>query len=143
MTCLIDRILDRAGMKSHASMLGTFFVYTLALCMPIFKKKSTLNRLGKRKSSFPQTFQGSFFLKIGIQIAKAGIYKKRPQHRSMRLHSCSVQNSVYQASHCSALLIGWLNICRYFWINVLLKCTYSIDSLHWTVFLIIIIAIFQ
>ena len=47
MTCLKGRILDGAGMKSHASMLGTFFVYTLALCMPIFKKKSSLKRLGK------------------------------------------------------------------------------------------------
>ena len=25
MTCLIDRIVDRAGLKSHAFMLGTFF----------------------------------------------------------------------------------------------------------------------
>ena len=34
-------------MKSYTSLLGTFFVYTLALCMPIFKKKSSLKRLGK------------------------------------------------------------------------------------------------
>ena len=63
MTCLIERILDGAGMKSHASMLGTFFVYTLALCMPIFKKKYFLEL-------FPRRFMEDFFLKIGIRSPK-------------------------------------------------------------------------
>ena len=46
MTCLKDEGLDGPGMKSHTYMLGTFFVYsTLALSMPIFKKKSPLKRL--------------------------------------------------------------------------------------------------
>ena len=33
------------------------------------------------------------------------------QHSSMWLYPCSAQDYVYQASHCSALLIGWLNFC--------------------------------
>ena len=52
MTCLKGEGLDGPGMKSHTSMLGTFFVYTLALCMPIFKKKSPLKRLGKSYKLF-------------------------------------------------------------------------------------------
>ena len=74
MTCKIDKILDGAGMKSHASMLGTFFVYTLALCMPIFKKKYSLKRLEKSSKLFPRRFREDFFLKIGIQRAK--VYTK-------------------------------------------------------------------
>ena len=47
MTCLIGEAVDGPGMKSHTSMLGTFFVYTLGLSMPIFKKKSLRRFLGK------------------------------------------------------------------------------------------------
>ena len=91
MTCLLDEGLDGPGMKSHTSMLGTFFVYTLALCMPIFKKKSHLKRLGKssklwvlHKKSFlcntqslelfPRNLRKDFFLKIGILSPK--VYTK-------------------------------------------------------------------
>ena len=91
MTCLIGKVLDGPGMKSHTSMLGTFFVYTLALCMPIFKKKSPLKRLGKsyklwvlHKNSFlcntqslelfPRNLREDFFLKIGILSPK--VYTK-------------------------------------------------------------------
>ena len=35
----MDRSLSGALIKLHTSMLGTFFVYTLAQSMPIFKKK--------------------------------------------------------------------------------------------------------
>ena len=52
MTCWIGEALDGPGMKSHTSMLRTFFVYTLALCMPIFKKKSPLKPLGKSYKLF-------------------------------------------------------------------------------------------
>ena len=52
MTCKIGEVLDESGMKSHTSMLGPFFVYTLGLCMPIFKKKSRLKRLGKSSKLF-------------------------------------------------------------------------------------------
>ena len=76
-------------MKSHTSMFGTFFVYTLALCMPIFKKKSSLKRLGKKFQNFhcsnvttmkslelfPRRFREDFFLKIGIRGSK--VYTKR------------------------------------------------------------------
>ena len=100
MTCLIDRVLDGTGMKSHSSMLGKFFVYTLAICMPIFKKKSPRR----------------FFLE-NCHTWCQGIYKKRPQHRSMWLHPCPVQNSVYQASHCSPFLKVSLNFCSRVYIN--------------------------
>ena len=87
MTCQIGEVLDEPGIKSHTSMLGTFFVYTLALCMPIFKKKSRLKRLGKssklwvlHKKSFlcntqsselfPRNLGEDFFLKISILSPK-------------------------------------------------------------------------
>ena len=63
MTCWIGEVLDEPGMKSHTSMLGTFFVYNLALCMPIFKKKSPLKRLGKSYKLFiVVTLQFEFLL---------------------------------------------------------------------------------
>ena len=40
MNCLVDIILSMAWMKLHSSVLRTFFVYTLTLSMPIFKKFS-------------------------------------------------------------------------------------------------------
>ena len=39
MTCLVVRSVSGTWMKIYSSMLGTFFVYTLTLSMPIFKKK--------------------------------------------------------------------------------------------------------
>ena len=83
MTCLKDRVLCGARMKFHTPiLLGTFFVYTLGLCM---LKKS--------------------FLKIGILSPK--VYTKNVPNieRSMKFHPWPAQNSVFQASHCSALLI--------------------------------------
>ena len=47
MNCLIDRSLSGALIKLHTSMLGTFFVYTLAQSIPIFKKKSSQIFLGE------------------------------------------------------------------------------------------------
>ena len=87
MTCQIGEVLDEPGIKSHTSMLGTFFVYTLALCMPIFKKKSRLKRLGKssklwvlHKKSFlcntqsselfPRNLGKDFFVKISMLSPK-------------------------------------------------------------------------
>ena len=52
MTCLIGEVLDEPGMKSNASFLGTFFVYTLEVPMPIFKKKSPLKCQGKSYKLF-------------------------------------------------------------------------------------------
>ena len=82
MACLIGEAVDGPGMKSHTSMLGKFFVYTLTLCMPIFKKKSPLKRLGKSYKLFIvvtllQTFQWRFFLE-NWHTKSQGIYKKRP-----------------------------------------------------------------
>ena len=47
-TYLIEKFLDGGGMKSQTSLLGTF-LYTAwdNERMPIFKKKSSLYRLGK------------------------------------------------------------------------------------------------
>ena len=92
MTCLIGRVLSGARMKLHTSMLGTFFVYTLGLSMPIFKKKSSRRFLGKssklwvlHKKSFlcntqsselfPRNLCEDFFLKIGILCPK--VYTKK------------------------------------------------------------------
>ena len=40
------------NMKSHTSMLETFFVYTMALWLPIFKKKSSRRFLEKTPKLF-------------------------------------------------------------------------------------------
>ena len=125
MTCLIGNVLDGPGMEvsvtSHTFMLGTFFVYTLAYCMPIFKKISPLKRLRKSyKLLIVVTLLKclkwkvcNFFLDVSGDIFSWKLaYKepryiqKCPQHRSMWLHSWPVQNFADQASHCSALLIG-------------------------------------
>ena len=91
MTCLMDRRLSGALIKLHTSMLGTFFVYTLAQSMPIFKKKSSQIFLGEscklcvlHKKSFlcntqslelfPRNLREDFFLKIGILSPK--VYTK-------------------------------------------------------------------
>ena len=66
-------------MKSHTSMLGTFFVYTLALCMPVFKKKSHLKRLGKSYKLFIEvTLQQWKVWNIFPEIsAKIGIHSAK------------------------------------------------------------------
>ena len=76
-------------MKLHTSMLGTFFAYTLALSMPIFKKKSlriflgecfklcivvTLRQYKVHMELSPRNIHEDFFLKIGILSAK--VYAK-------------------------------------------------------------------
>ena len=66
MTCLIGEAVDGPRMKSHTSMLEMFFVYTLALCTPIFKKKSPLKRLGKSYKLF--IVVGPYLHLIGIRI---------------------------------------------------------------------------
>ena len=87
MTCLIERALSGTRIKLHTSMLGKFFVYTLELSMPIFKKKSSRRFLGKsfklwvlHKKSFlcntqsselfPRNLGEDFFLKISILSPK-------------------------------------------------------------------------
>ena len=92
MTCLMDRSLSGALIKLHTSMLGTFFVYTLAQSMPIFKKKSSQIFLGEscklcvlHKNDFlcntqslqlsPRNTCEDFFLKIGILCVK--VYTKK------------------------------------------------------------------
>ena len=66
MTCLVVRSLSGTWMKLHSSMLGNFFVYTLTLSMPIFKKKSSRRFLEK----IPK-----ISLKIGILSVK--VYTKK------------------------------------------------------------------
>ena len=57
-------------MKLYSSMLGTFFVYTLTLSMPIFKKK-IFEEISGQMTPIPQDFPfGSyrlhFYLKCGL-----------------------------------------------------------------------------
>ena len=52
MTCWIGEALDGPKMKSHTSMLRMFFVYTLALCMPIFLEKISPETSGKKLQTF-------------------------------------------------------------------------------------------
>ena len=87
MTCLVDRVQSVAWMKLHTSMLGTFFIYTLALSMPISKKKSSRRFLEKMPKLilvvtsmkslelFSRNLCKDFFLKIGMLSAK--VYTKK------------------------------------------------------------------
>ena len=89
MTCLVDRVLSEAGMKLHSSTLGASFVYTLALIMTIFNKKSLQGFLEKSSKHFivhskvttmknldifSRNLREDFFLKIGILSPK--VYTK-------------------------------------------------------------------
>ena len=92
MTCLMDRVLSGARTKLYTSMLGAFFVYTLGLSMLIFKKKSSWRFLGKSSKLW-------------------ALHKKS-------FHPCPAQNSVYQTSHCSALLIGCVKFFSRLYLNI-------------------------
>ena len=95
MTCLVDRVLSGTGMKLHTSLLGTYFVYTLAKSRPIFKKKSLLRFLEKSHKLFievnvttmkslelfSRNLRKDFFLKIGILIAK--VYTKKVPNKEV------------------------------------------------------------
>ena len=96
-------------------------IYLGSLCAK-FQEKIFPETSGKKFQTFHcnvtamkslELFQGRFreyfFLKIGIRSPK--VYTKKPPQQSMWLHPCPVQNFIYQASHCSALEIGWLNLC--------------------------------
>ena len=111
-------------LKSHASMLRAFFVYTyLGTLYADFQEKIFPETSGKKLQTFhcsnvttmkslelfPRHFREDFFLKISIKCQ--GIYKNYSQQRSMMwLHPSPIQSFVHQASHCSALLIGWLKL---------------------------------
>ena len=89
MTYLINRILDGAGMKSHAFMLGTFFSIYLGSLYADFQEKIFFETSGKKFQTFhcskvttmkslelcPRRFRQDFFLKIGIHRAK--VYTKK------------------------------------------------------------------
>ena len=121
MTCWIDEVLDGAGIKSHAFMLGTFFYTYIGTLYADFQEKIFPETSWKKLQTFhcsnvtamkslelfPRRFRKDFFLKIDLCSAK--VYKKRPQHK-MWLHPYPAQNSVYQVSHCNALLID--RVCK-------------------------------
>ena len=134
MTYLIDRVLG----GSHSSMLETYFAYTLALSMPIFKKKIFAEISGKKFQTFhcskvttmkslellPRNLHEYFFLKIGILSAKVNT-KNVPNidvcnfNPAPRVTStCPAQKSVYQARHGCNLLIGCVKFCSRFYMNI-------------------------
>ena len=113
--------------------VGDIFCKHLGTTYANFEYKIFPETSGKKFQTFHcskiTTMKSNFFPDISGKIfswnrhtKSQGIYKKRPQHRSMWLHSCSVQNSVYQASHCSALLIGWLDTCPLVYLSNLRNC---------------------
>ena len=115
MTCLIDRILDGAGMKSHASWPFVCRFSRKNIHWNVWDNFQTFHCSNvmlqwKGWNSFPG-FSGRIFFLENWYTQFQGVYKKCPQQRRMWPHPCPVQNFVYQASHCSTLLIGWLNLC--------------------------------
>ena len=79
MTCLMDRSLSGALIKLHTSMLGTFFVYTLAQSMPIFKKKSSRIFLGESsKLCIVVTSECGFFCPVFQIIFISGLANECP-----------------------------------------------------------------
>ena len=91
MTCLVGRSVSGTWMKLCSSMLGAFFVYTLKLSMPIFKKKISARRFLEKMAKlficnnnvttmkslaiFSRNLRRDFFLKIGILSVK--VYTKK------------------------------------------------------------------
>ena len=92
--------------------------------MPIFKKKSSRGFLEKTHklfivvtllqwkfwNFFSRNLRKDFLLKIGILSAK--VYTKKVPNIvvDMWLHLCPTLNCVYEASHCSTLQIGCVNL---------------------------------
>ena len=88
MTCLVGSVLSGAGMKLHSSILGSFFVYTMALSMSIFKKKSLrrfseklpkLHYYNEKFGTFFQKFHKDFFFfenwHTVLGVKKSGLAK--------------------------------------------------------------------
>ena len=70
-------LLDRQSSGRGRDEVTYFSViYTLALCMPIFKKKIPLNSL------FPRRFRKYFFMKIGIRSPKVYTIHPCPPSRT-------------------------------------------------------------
>ena len=97
MICLIDKILDEAGMKSHASMLETFFVYLGCLYANFQEKKNLPLNVWEKVPNITSMKSLELFPDVLVKIFA---------WKFIWLHPLSVQNFVYQASHCSALPIG-------------------------------------
>ena len=76
MTCLIGEVLNGPGMKSHTSMLGTFFVYTLALCSMYanFREKIFAKISGKKF----QTFHSENDYRLGSRAEKPSLAEPTP-----------------------------------------------------------------
>ena len=124
MPCWIDEVLDGAGMKSLTFYAGDVFCIYLGSLYADFQEKIFPETSGKKFQTFhcsnvttmksfelsPRRFREVFFLKIGIQRAK--VYTKNVPNIEVRmwLHPWPVQNFAFHASHCSALLIGWLHL---------------------------------
>ena len=82
----------------------------------------------KNLELFPRNLREDFFLKIGIHNAK--VYKNVPNIEVCDF--CPAQNSVYQVSHCSALLIGWLDFCSRLYMAIMKNFYYKTFCVNWT-----------
>ena len=83
----------------------TFIVNTSQLSYTPFQfsgESNSIKFLNEKFGTFSQKSPRIFFLKYR---------HTKCQHRSMWLYPCPAQNSVYQASHRSAFLIGCVNFC--------------------------------
>ena len=120
MTCLIDKVLDGAGMKSHTSLLGTFLVHTLGPHMQILNIKSSLKHLEKTfhcskittmKINFFPNISGKIFLEIGIQRAK--VYTKNVPDIEVCefIHGPSRTSPIKQVIAVLYLWGVWLHLC--------------------------------
>ena len=133
MTCLMARVLSRAGMKFHTSMLGTFFVCTLGLSMPIFKKKSLWRFPGKSSKLFTvlmllQWKAEDFFPEISTKIFSWKLACLVPKCIQVpNLEVCKfipalLRTLIFQAIHCSTLLIRCVKFCSCVYVHNFYSC---------------------
>ena len=124
-------LLDRQSSEGGRDEVTYFYVgeYTLALCMPILKKKSLRRFLEETSKLFivltlqqrkvwnfsPINIREDFFLKISIHRAK--IYTKNvPNIEVCNFLPPPLRTLSIQASHCSALLIGFVKFCTWLYV---------------------------
>ena len=132
MTCSVVGSLSGTWMKLHSSMLGTFFVYTLTLSMPIFKKKSPRRFLEKMPKLFivvtllqwkvwnflPEISAEIFSWKLAYLVSRC-IQKRPPTkknvtssmfHSDFRLPSKSLKYFTYRVCN---FMASCVHICAY------------------------------
>ena len=108
MTTLIDRVVSRRGrgfVQSYIVSWGHFLLCPWHYPCQFSKKYLYDCQI------CPELLVEIFFSKLAWVMSGDRNNKKCPQLTIIWTHPCHAYNSVYQGSHCSALLIGCVKFC--------------------------------